>query len=187
MLRGNLFIKLIRMTKQEIINLTNEKYQSFINYINSLTNEDYLFRYQQKWTAENQLEHMVICSKPIAKVFSMDKLMIEQNFGLTDKGSRSYDVLLNHYYRELKEGGKAPERFVPEPKSQNQKETLIAKLTGLVKDLSAGINNFTEKELDALLIPHPLLGNLTLREMLYNAIYHVQHHHQQTIQHLRSK
>lgn len=175
------------MTKQAITSLLHEKYQSFVNYINELSNEDYLFRYQQKWTAENQLEHMVICTKPIAKVFSMDKSIIEQNFGRTDKGSRSYEGLLYQYNSELKGGGKAPERFVPEAKSQNQKETLTANLTSLIKDLSASINNFAEEDLDTLLLPHPLLGNITLREMLYNAIYHVEHHHQQTIQHLKSK
>jgi hypothetical protein len=26
-------------------------------------------------------------------------------------------------------------------------------------------------------LPHPLLGKLTLREMIYFTIYHVQHHH----------
>jgi hypothetical protein len=38
---------------------------------------------------------------------------------------------------------------------------------------------FSEKDLDTLILPHPLLGKVTLREMLYFTIYHVQHHVEQ--------
>ena len=31
-------------------------------------------------------------------------------------------------------------------------------------------------DLDAVLLPHPLLGKLTVREMLFFTVYHVQHH-----------
>lgn len=31
-------------------------------------------------------------------------------------------------------------------------------------------------ELDKYILPHPLLGKLTIREMMYFTIYHVEHH-----------
>ncbi|NBX80802.1 MAG: DinB family protein, partial [Flavobacteriales bacterium] len=37
-------------------------------------------------------------------------------------------------------------------------------------------DNFTEDDLDKYVLPHPLLGKLTLREMLCFTIYHVKHH-----------
>ena len=46
----------------------------------------------------------------------------------------------------------------------------------LIDKLISEIDVFTENELDTLSIPHPLLGSISLREMLYNAIYHVEHH-----------
>ena len=33
-----------------------------------------------------------------------------------------------------------------------------------------------EKQLDHFLLPHPLLGKITLREMLFFSAYHIQHH-----------
>lgn len=45
-----------------------------------------------------------------------------------------------------------------------------------LRRLCASLDSFTEKELDQYVLPHPLLGKLTLREMMFFTIYHVQHH-----------
>ena len=175
------------MEKQKIIILFTDNYNSFVNYLTELTQEEYLYSYQQKWTAGQQLEHIVLCVKPLVQVFSLDKQIIEQNFGKTDTQSRSYQILLDIYLEKLKEGGKAPDRFVPETTLSNQREILNDSLTKSVKELCLKIETFTDNELDSLLIPHPLLGNLTLREMLYNAIYHVKHHQKLTEENLKYK
>jgi hypothetical protein len=175
------------MDKAEIIVALKKNHNSFIQYINELTNEEYLFSDQPKWTAGQQLEHIVLCVKPLVQVFSMDKLMIEKNFGTAKNPSRTYEVLLDEYSAKLKAGGKAPERYVPASSVSNQKEMLTEKLTNLVNDLCSQIENFTEEELDRLCIPHPLLGNITLREMMYNAICHVEHHHEMTRKNLENK
>ncbi len=175
------------MNKQTIIGLLNEHYNSFVVYINGLTEEEYVFSNHGKWTAAQQLAHIVLCVKPLVQVFSMDKSAIAHTFGHTDKPGRSYEVLLDNYLVKLQEGGKAPERFVPAATPANQKEALCETLAKLVKELCSKIETFSESELDSLLIPHPLLGNITLREMLYNAIYHVGHHRAQTEENLEHK
>ena len=167
------------MNKRVIIRLIVENYSSFVVYINGLTAEEYAFSNDQKWTAGQQSEHIVLCVKPLVQVFSMDKAAIAQTFGRADKPGRSYEVLLDDYLVKLHEGGRAPERYVPVITQANQKEALCETLAKLVKDLCSKIETFNEDELDNLLIPHPLLGNITLREMLYNAIYHVKHHEAQ--------
>lgn len=173
------------MNKQTIIQSLLDNYHSFINYINELTPEDYLYSYQQKWTAGQQLEHIILSVKPLVKVFSLDKLVIEQNFGRTDRQSLTYEVLVNNYIEKLKAGGKAPERFVPGTTLPNQKQVSLETLANLIKELCTKIETFTEQELDSLLIPHPLLADLTLREMLYHAIYHATHHQKLTEENLK--
>ncbi len=115
--------------------------------------------------------------KPILQVFSMDKKVIEQTFGRTDRQSLSYEDLLNKYKAKFAAGGKAPDRFIPPVTTPSaQREILCETLLKIVGDLNLKIKTFSDQELDSLQIPHPLLGNLTLREMLYNTIYHVKHH-----------
>ncbi len=175
------------MNKQTIIDALTKNYTSFIQYINSLTSEEYLYRFEQKWTAGQQLEHILLCVKPLVQVYGMDKLMIEQNFGKSDRAGRTQEGLLGLYAEKLKGGGKAPERFVPQAAEFSQRDGLNETLAKLIKDLCSKIENFTEEDLNTLLIPHPLLGNLTLREMLYNAIDHVEHHHESAKQNLKKQ
>ena len=172
------------MNKQAISSALTNHHRSFIDYINELTPEDYLYSHEEKWTAGQQVAHMVLCVKPLVQVFSMDKATIRQNFGQPAGPGRSYEDLKAKYKEKVKEGGKAPDRFVPEAVSADQKELLGESLAKLIGDLCAKMERLTEAELDELCIPHPLLGNLSMREMLLNAVHHVQHHHEQTRQNL---
>jgi hypothetical protein len=175
------------MTKQAITDLLVKNYNIFIDYINSLTAEEYSFRYAQKWTAGQQLKHIVLCVKPLVQVFGMDKQQIQRTFGSTDKPGLSYDDLLALYEAKLKQTYNTPSKYLPEPVSLEEREILAQTLSKLIQSLCAQIENFTDQELDSLLIPHPLLGNITLREMLYNAISHVQHHQEIAMQNLKHR
>ncbi len=42
--------------------------------------------------------------------------------------------------------------------------------------LNVAIGKWNDRNPDRTLLPHPLLGKLTVREMLYFTIYHVEHH-----------
>jgi hypothetical protein len=99
-------------------------------------------------------------------------------FGTANRKSRSYEELVARYHSKLKAGGRASGRFVPPPKTDSV-EKLSANLSKVVQALARRIDRFSETQLDQLILPHPLLGKLTLREMLYFTIYHVQHHQKQ--------
>ena len=47
---------------------------------------------------------------------------------------------------------------------------------GSCDTLLKAIDNWTEEELDTYLIPHPLIGKMTLRELLFFTVYHIGHH-----------
>lgn len=172
------------MNKKEIINQINEHYGKFIEYMIKLSQDDFEFRYQEKWSAGQQLEHIVMCVKPLVQVYGMPKSIIEQNFGKVNRPNKTYQELLDEYKGKLKEGGKAPTQYVPEKESSTQRDSLIETLQDLIEKLNSKVDVFEEEELESLVIPHPLLGIITLKEMLYNAIYHVQHHNLQAVNNL---
>lgn len=175
------------MNKQAIINSLFERHTSFLTYINKLSPDEFLFAYQQKWTAGQQLKHIVLCVGVLVQVFNMPKSIIEQKFGLSNRPGCTYEELATKYIAKFKEGGKAPDRFVPEIIPLSQREILCKVLPSLVSELCAEIENYTEQELDMLMIPHPLLGSLTMREMLYNTIHHVEHHQLKTMLYLKNQ
>jgi hypothetical protein len=173
--------------KKEITTALEKEYKSFIAYQTGLSTDEFLFKHQSKWSAAQQLKHLVLSVKPLVLVFGMPTAVIEKNFGLAKAPSSTYNVLVNNYLEKLKEGGKAPSRFLPEPVSENEKTELLQTLATLVEQLIKLIEVFTEKELDTLGVPHPLLGTISLREMLFQAIYHVGHHQNLTEHYLKNK
>ena len=54
-----------------------------------------------------------------------------------------------------------------------------------IERLVLNINNYSEQQLDTFILPHPLLGKVTLREMMYFTIYHAEHHLKQAIKNAR--
>lgn len=174
------------MNKTEIKNSLEKRHLAFVDYINGLNDDEFKFAYESKWTAGQQLKHILLCVSPLVQVFGMPSIMIEQNFGTTKTESRTYEKLLVDYLEKLNNGGKAPSQYVPEIVTDNEKSELLNTLPKLIKKLNKEIEVFTENELDTLCIPHPLLGNISLREMLFNAIYHVKHHQNLTVNNLKN-
>jgi len=164
------------MKKNELLAFLNDNYSAFINYVDSLSNQAYHYSEGGKWSAGLHLSHLVLSVKPLARVFELDKVIIAQKFGSSTELRRSYAEIKSIYFEKLKDGGKAPDRFVPETESAIHKFALSKTLETLINQLGTAIERFSEEELDTLLVPHPLIGNLSLREMLYNAIYHAEHH-----------
>ena len=173
------------MERQKIIELLKENHRLFINYINNLTNEEFLITNQEKWTAGQQLDHIYLAVKPVVLALSLPKLITRFLFGKANRPSKTYEDLVKKYQAKLQNGGKATGRFIPKTIPLNQKEILSKELSKATNALCQKIENFTEQELDTLILPHPLLGKLTIREMLYFTIYHVEHHHEITKRNLK--
>lgn len=164
------------MERYLIIQQLRENHASFIDYINSLTKEEFLFSAQNKWTAGQQLAHISLSVKPVALALSLPQFFLRMAFGKANRPSRTYEGLINKYLVKLENGGRATGRFIPKPITADQKEEICKALNKYTNIVCAKIEKFSEQELDTLILPHPLLGKLTIREMLYFTIYHVEHH-----------
>ena len=164
------------MTKTEIQDRLTENHEAFIEYLDSLTEEAFLFSYADKWTAGQQLKHIYLSVKPLAQGLILPAFLLKPIFGRANRPSKSYDQLVEQYYTKLAAGGRASSPYVPEPVHFDQKEQLFKSLTRLVGKLNHRLGKYSEAQLDQLILPHPLLGKVTLREMLFFTICHVGHH-----------
>jgi DinB superfamily len=166
------------MQKKELKSLLLLQHSNYIKSIQSLHNDQLLTANPGKWNAIQLLDHIVRSVSPVSTAFGLPAFLLRLIFGTANRKSRSYEELIARYHDKLKAGGRASGRFVPPPKTDSV-EKLSTDLTKIVQGLVKRIDRFTEAQLDQLLLPHPLLGKLTLREMLYFTIYHVQHHEKQ--------
>ena len=60
--------------------------------------------------------------------------------------------------------------------SDSDKEAIINNFTQSYADFTAKLTDINEYDLDNYQLPHPILGKISLREMLYFTAYHVEHH-----------
>lgn len=168
------------MQKQALKDTLIDNHQVFINYIQSLPSEAFVQSNHGKWTPGQQLEHILLSIKPLRQILTVPKIVLLIIWGKANRDSKTYDALIEKYHLKLQQGGRATSRFVPRLVSHDQKPALVQSISNEIKWLSEKLDKFTEEELDKYILPHPLLGKLTIREMMYFTMYHVQHHQMMT-------
>lgn len=162
--------------KPEIITALHEKVDAFNQYISLLNKEQFEASPNGKWNAGQNLDHLIRAIKPLQAAYSLPKFALAILFGKANRASRTYDELVIKYKTKLAAGGKAGKAFIPPAINFEKKDTLIKKYAAQKQKLITKIENQSEANLDKYILPHPLLGKLTLREMLYFTIYHNEHH-----------
>lgn len=154
----------------------SHSHTSFILYINSLTKEEYDFSYQKKWNAGQHLEHILKSVSILNKALILPKWFLKYKFGFANRPSKTKEKLIERYLEKLKTAKPTPNRFQPSEITFNEKKKNIQLLKKQVTKLTKRIERFSNHDLDYYILPHPLLGKVTLKEMLFFTNYHVQHH-----------
>jgi hypothetical protein len=162
--------------KRQIISALNEKTNAFNDFISPLNKEQFEATPDGKWSAGQNLEHLIRSIKPLQLAYGLPKFMLRILFGKTNRPSKSYDELVTKYKTKLAAGGRASGPFIPPPIKFERKDALLEKYDKQKQKLISKIEKQKEKDLDEYILPHPLLGKVTLREMLYFTIHHNEHH-----------
>ena len=175
------------MIKAEIIEALRESHRKFTGYIMGLDEKSFLFSLKgEKWTAGQQLDHIYRSIHALNNALRLPKWIIRIVFGKANRPSRAYEGLVDRYHQKLGAGGRASGRFVPNGVDTGERLDLKDKIDKEILLMEGYLDKFTESDLDRLILPHPLLGKLTLREMMYFTIYHAEHHLNNTIGNLKS-
>ena len=144
--------------------------------MDTLDERNFLFTINEKWTPGQQAEHILRSVKPVLLAFRLPLFSLKLIFGKANRPSRSYYGLVDRYHEKLAAGGKASGRFIPSSVAYLQKDKICSGIIAAVSSLCGNAEKVKEEDLDLYILPHPLFGKITLREMLYFTAYHVQHH-----------
>jgi hypothetical protein len=162
--------------KESIVIGLNKTTNDFIECIKTYNSHSFEATPDGKWSAGQNLEHLYRAIKPVAMAFGLPVFIPRLLFGKANRPSKTFNGLLEKYNGKLATGGRAGARFVPPPVAFVQKEKLATKFEKQKDKLIKKVNRFSEIELDKYILPHPLLGKLTFREMLFFTIFHNEHH-----------
>jgi hypothetical protein len=168
------------MTKSEIISLLTEKHKQFVNTFPAMSEREFSTPASNKWSPAQQLDHIIRSVSPVVMAFGLPSFILKWKFGKANRPSKTYEALVEKYHAKLAAGGKASAQFIPTAVSFQDREAAIAKVNTLVEKLNKRVEGKSEETLDKLILPHPLLGKLTFREMLYFTAYHAEHHEKAT-------
>ena len=164
------------MTKEELIKTFYDNHQEMIDYVNSLTDEQFTYSNNGKWTAGQQFHHVYLVISPLPKVLS-SKEFILQKFGKINRPTWNYDTVIENYFKTSRH---SPQQFLPEQISPQQKTIITADIQKVLQTIQQLLDQYEDTELDTLIIPIPLLGYLTIRETFFLMSYHATHHLKQT-------
>ena len=153
-----------------------KNHEDFIARILSVPADERDISRNGKWTPAQQIEHILRAVRPVAMALLVPKWFLRWRFGKPNRSPRDYEALVARYTEKLAAGGRASGRFVPPAVAGSEVESMAADLRKTVSTLGHRVHAWSEADLDRVLLPHPLLGKLTVREMLFFTMYHVQHH-----------
>ncbi len=168
-------------TKADLISAFEKVHHEVATYFLSLPIESFFKSPVEKWTPAENLLHLIKSVKPVTMAMNKPRLLLRILFGKPQIASRRFEQIKETYQRALANGGKAPKPFIPSiqaPTSHSEqcRNNLVHKWDATGENLVAVLRNWQDEHLDKYLLPHPLLGKLTIREILFFTLYHDLHH-----------
>ncbi|NLR56705.1 DinB family protein [Chitinophaga polysaccharea] len=163
------------LNQHEIRSLIDKSFDNFVDFVNTLPDIRFTASPYGKWSAGQQLDHLTKSIRPVSSALAFPKLTLRY-FGTTIIPSRSYEALVADYQRVLAGSFKAARAYQPGVIYPAQRPALLQGFLLQKNKLLDKLSGWSEKDLDKYRLPHPLLGKITIREMLYFIAYHNEHH-----------
>ncbi len=149
-------------------------------YLRSLPADVFVQPQGEKWSPADHVRHLAKSIRPVALALGLPRFLVWLRFGHASGASRSFMLMRETYLARLAAGATAG-RFAPSPQPLPQdpeahRGKVLASWRAADADLRSRIGAWDEAALDRYRLPHPALGKLTVREMLFFSLYHNAHH-----------
>lgn len=166
------------MDKHSIADLLEEKNIALISSLENQAAEKWMEGPSGKWTTGEVALHLLQSIKPLNDALSLPKYLLRFKFGKYTGEIRDYDTIVKDYQERLK----ASPNFVFKTSKHMRKPSLrdkkyiLARLQMESKKLQYKTKRISDINLDTVLLPHPLLGKIPVREIIMWTAYHMDHH-----------
>lgn len=150
-------------------------------YLEALEPDELLAPQGEAWSPERHLRHLTKSVGAVAAGMRAPKILLRLKFGRPRKPSRSFGEVVDLYRAALSAGAEATGRYVPsdrpeEVSAKEWRDGVFSRWRRASGALSGAVERWSETALDRHQAPHPLLGVMTVREILFFTLYHNAHH-----------
>lgn len=166
------------MDKESIANLLEEKNQNLINWLKNQEPEKWLEGPEGKWTTGQHALHLLQSIKPLNAALSMPRFLLRYKFGKANRDVRTYEAIVERYQDRLKEAQGKTYKGSQNMKapSLKDKQYILDRLQVENKKLQYKTKKMSDNNLDTLILPHPLMGKMPVRELIMWTAHHIEHH-----------
>lgn len=165
--------------KREIIEAWSDEYLEVGRFFAGIEGEPFFAAPAGVWSPAENLVHLIRSAKPVALALRIPKVVLRLRFGRMQQPSRSFAAMRAAYVDVALAGGAvAGGAFIPQVTGSGRevKQRILTGWNGAGRRLEQELAGWSEEALDRLALPHPLLGKLSVREMLFFTLYHTMHH-----------
>ncbi len=166
------------MDKEAIADLIEAKHTELISWLEQQPEDSWMQGPEGKWTTGQQALHLLQSIKPLNDALSMPKFLLRFKFGKANRPVRNYNAIVLRYQERLEEfKGKtfkgSQNMKIP---TLTDKDYILNRLQTEHKKLQYKTKKISDKNLDTLILPHPLMGKMPIREIIMWTAHHVEHH-----------
>ena len=131
----------------------------------------------ERWSVIGHFKHLILSAKPVASALKRTDEELAR-LSVPNGPSRTYEGMIQTYHLVLNAaGGKSTPPFFPEQLGEMTDEQLIESWLMIRDKLVGRLAAWSEERLEKSGLPHPRMGPLTMREMMFFTIFHTEHHH----------
>jgi len=162
-------------SQPEIKVALQSSFQDNAQFVASISDENFYKKKDEKWSIAQNLDHLVMSNKPLASGLKKSKIFFRA-FGTAKKASQTYEEIVAIYKEALLTKNPTNNPYLSKDVESTSKEEYLSNWKMIEEKYQERLDLWSEKDLDKYRIPHPVLGKLTVREMMFFTINHNYHH-----------
>ena len=166
------------MKKEAIAILLEEKKKILFNWLENTPEDNWEKGPENKWTVSQQILHLTNSLQLLNNALSYPRFFLKYKFGTCNREPRDYNTVAEKYQQKLienKDRARVFNQKLKKPLLKDRKR-LLTRLQIQSKKLQYKLLKSSDINLDTLVIPHPLMGKMTIREIIMWTAHHTEHH-----------
>ena len=165
--------------KKEILEDSRESIEMVANFFTKIS-PDKFFSKSDGWSAAENLVHLHKSLLPVSISLITPKVILRTMFGSATTVNEDLGTLKEQYFNKLQSGQKSgifsPQSISEQKKNEEGKKNLLLKWDKTGREYLQRISRWKEDELDTVNLPHPILGNISVRQIICFMVFHNDHH-----------
>jgi hypothetical protein len=166
--------------RAQLLSALSKLHRDSTGYWNAFSDDAFFRPLGQAWSPSDNVRHLTKSIRPVAQALRLPRIVLGLAFGRAAGPARTYEQMTATYHAALDAGAKAG-RFGPTPSPfpadpAPRRAEIMAERDRVSAALDVAAARWRDAALDRYRMPHPVLGKLTVREMLTFTLLHNLHH-----------